>query len=198
MLGAGILARREEYALAVSVERASLAERSVDAINAISGKHPGFRAAHAKGTLCAGTFTPSPGAADLSRAAHLQGDPVRVTVRFSNGSGDPSAPDGDPRDGRVMAIKFYLPDGTTTDIVSITIPVFFVRDPEEFLAFTHARRPDPETGEPDMGKLGAFIAEHPATGAAVQLILPTLAPPRSYATCAFNSLHAFRLEPGGG
>lgn len=182
----------------MAVDQASLAERCVDAINAISGSHPGHRAAHAKGTLCAGTFTPSPDASALSRASHLQGEPVRVSVRFSNGSGDPGAPDGDRRDGRGMAIKFYLPDGTTTDIVSITIPVFFVRDPEEFLGFTLARRPDPETGEPDMGKLGAFISEHPATGAAVQLILPSLVPPRSYATCAFNSLHAFRFEDAAG
>src|SRR5437763_16696954 len=123
------------YAHPVAVDQAALAERLVEAINALSGKHDGFRAAHAKGTLCAGTFTASPRAAELTRAAHMQGEPVRVTVRFSNGSGDPGAPDNDRRDGRGMATKFYLPDGSTTDIVAITIPVFFVRDPEEFLDF---------------------------------------------------------------
>jgi catalase len=174
------------------------AEEAVDAINAISGSHPGRRAAHAKGTLCAGTFTPTPEAAKLTTAAHLQGDPVKVTVRFSNGSGNPETPDGDRREGRGMAIKFYLPDGSTTDIVSITIPVFFVRTPEEFLGFTHARAPDPETGELDMEKIGAFVAEHPATAQALQLIIPSLVPPRSYATCAFNSLHAFRLVNADG
>jgi len=167
-------------------------------MNDLSGRHPGYRAAHAKGTLCAGTFTASAEASALTRAAHMQGDPVRVTVRFSNGSGDPNAPDGARTEGRGMAIKFYLPDGTTTDIVSITIPVFFVRTPDEFLGFITARKPDPETGQPDMEKIGAFVAEHPATGAALQLILPSLVPPRSYATCAFNSLHAFRLENAGG
>jgi catalase len=44
-----------------------------------------------------------------------------------------------------------------------------------------------------MEKIGAFLGEHPETGAALQLILPAMTPPRSYATCAFNSLHAFRL-----
>jgi catalase len=188
------------YAARVSVVDSALAEKLVDAINELSGRHPGFRAAHAKGTLCAGTFTAAPGASALTRAAHMQGDPVRVTVRFSNGSGDPGAPDGDRRDGRGMAVKFYLPDGSITDIVSITIPVFFVRNPEEFLDFTDARKPDPETGEPDMEKIGAFIADHPATGAALQLILPTLVPPRSYATATYNAIHAFRLvnEAGEG
>ncbi|HEX8065476.1 MAG TPA: catalase family peroxidase [Thermoleophilaceae bacterium] len=171
----------------------SVAERAVDAINAISGRHEGFRAAHAKGTLCEGTFTATAEAAELTPAAHMQGDPVRVTVRFSNGSGDPGAPDGERTDGRGMAIKLYLPDGSTTDVIGLTLPVFFVRDPEAFIAFALARKPDPETGQPDMEKVGAFLAEHPETGAALQLILPSLVPPRSYATCRFNSLHAFKL-----
>jgi catalase len=169
-----------------------LAEQAVEAINDVSGRHDGHRAAHAKGTLCEGTFTPTPQAAELSSAAHFQ-EPVRVTVRLSNGSGNPGAPDGERTEGRGMAIKFYLPDGSTTDIVSITIPVFFVRDPNDFVEFVRARKPDPETGQPDMEKIGAFLGEHPETGAALQLILPSMMPPRSYATCAFNSLHAFRL-----
>jgi catalase len=169
------------------------AERAVDAINEIGGRHEGYRAAHAKGTLVAGTFTPTPEAAELTSAGHLQGDPVKVTVRFSNGSGNPNASDGDRTEGRGMAIKFYLPDGGTTDIVSLTLPVFFVRDPEDFIEFVRARKPDPETGQPDMEKIGAFLGEHPETGAALQLILPALVPPKSYATCQFNSIHAFRL-----
>jgi catalase len=170
------------------------AERAVDAINAISGRHEGHRAAHAKGTLCEGTFTPTPQAAELSSAAHFAGDPVRITARLSNGSGNPGAPDNERTEGRGLAIKFYLPDGGTTDIVSLTLPVFFVRDPEDFIEFVGARKPDPETGQPDMEKIGAFIGEHPETGAALQLILPSLVPPRSYATCQFNSIHAFRLD----
>jgi catalase len=174
------------------------AEQLVNAINELGGRHDGFRAAHAKGTLCAGTFTASERAAELTRAAHMQGEPVRVTVRFSNGSGDPGSPDGDRRDGRGMAVKFYLPDGGTTDIVGLSLPVFFVRNPDDFLAFTGVRKPDPETGQPDMEKLGAFLAEHPETAAAIQLILPALVPPRSYATCVYNSIHAFRLVNGDG
>jgi catalase len=174
-----------------------LAERAVDAINTLSGRHEGHRAAHARGTLCAGSFTAAPGAADLTRAAHMRGEPVRVTARFSNGSGDPSTPDNDRRDGRGLAVKFYLPDGGTTDIVSLTVPCFFVRTPEDFIAFAEVRFPDPETGEPDMGKVGAFVQEHPETAAALQHILPSLVPPKSYATAAYNSIHSFRLLDGG-
>ena len=173
-----------------------IAERCVDAINELTGRHPGHRAAHARGILCAGTFTPAPGASALTTAAHLQGEPVRVTVRFSNGSGDPTRPDNDRREGRGMATKFYLADGSTTDIVALSLPCFFVRTPEDFIGFALARKPDPETGDPDMEKVGAFLGEHPETGAALQHILPALVPPRSYATCVYNSIHSFRLTTG--
>src|SRR5258708_6951387 len=93
----------------------------VDAINDLYGAHPHTRAAHAKGTYCAATFTASPGAAQLSRAAHLRGDPVSALVRFSNGSGDPHGHDG-AADGRGMAVKFDLGGGAQTDIVALSLP----------------------------------------------------------------------------
>ncbi len=173
---------------------ADIHEEIVDAMNALHGTHPGFRAAHAKGTFVRGSFTAAPEAANLSRAAHLQGATVPATARFSNGSGHPEADDGDRRDGRGLAVKFHPDEKTATDIVSVSIPVFFVRTPEDFLAFLRAREPDPETGEMDMDKVGAFLAEHPETAAAVQLILPALHPPRSFATTAYNGLHAFAFE----
>jgi catalase len=173
-------------------------EQIVDGMNELSGVHPGFRAAHAKGVTFSGSFSPSPEAAELCRAPHLQGDPVETTVRFSNGGGDPEGPDADRRDGKGLAVKFHLPDGEATDIVCVSIPVFMVRTAEDFLEFLNARRPDPETGELDMEKIGAFLAEHPETGAALQLILPSITPPRSYATLPYNSLHAFRFLNAGG
>jgi catalase len=168
----------------------SLAEEIVDAINEISGVHPGHRAAHAKGTLMSGTFTPNGNASALTTAAHLQEQPVPVTVRFSNGGGDPGIPDY-AREGRGMAIKFYLPDGAKTDVVGLTLPCFFVRTPEDFLDFTRARK-DPERLMPD------WLGAHPEALTAIQAALGA-DPPASYATCAFNSIHSYRwIDPGGG
>jgi catalase len=171
-----------------------LAEQVVDAINAISGEHPGHRAAHAKGTLMAGTFTPA--GAGLTTAAHMSGEPVPVTLRFSNGSGNPGAADY-AQEGRGMAIKFYLPDGSRTDVVTIDQPCFFARTPEDFLTFTRARKPDPETGEPDMAKVGAWLGEHPEAVPAIQFFL-TSKPPESYVTRTYNSLHSFRWTDADG
>src|SRR6476659_2696410 len=149
----------------------------VDAITDISGSHPGYRAAHAKGVVCTGTFVAAPGAKEISRAVHLQGDEVRATVRLSNGSGDPTKPDW-VNDGRGLSVKFYLPDGSRTDIVAITLPVFFVR------------KPDPETGQPDLDKVGAFLAEHAEAGPAIQFQL-AMAPPASRAQLRYYGIHAF-------
>jgi catalase len=167
----------------------SLAEEIVDAINEISGVHPGHRAAHAKGTLMTGTFTSSGNGSSLTTAAHLQDEPVRVTTRFSNGGGDPGIPDY-AREGRGMATKFYLPDGGKTDIVGLSLPCFFVRTPEDFLSFTRARM-DPEGLMPD------WIGAHPEALAGIQAALGAQ-PPVSYATCTYNSIHAYRMLDGGG
>jgi catalase len=175
-------------------------EEIVDALHAVNGgPHPGFRAVHAKGTVCEGTFTATPEAKQLSRAAHLQGEPVETTVRFSNASGHPRAQDSDPIAGRGMAVKFHLPGGDATDIVAVPLVVFFARTPEDFLEMTRARVPDPETGQPDPEKLGAYLAEHPEAGVALQKGIPKLAPTTSFATSDYRALHAFALvDPDGG
>jgi catalase len=121
----------------------------------------------------------------------MQGDPIHVTVRFSNGAGDPGAPDYAARDGRGMATKFYLADGAKTDIVALSLPSFFVRTPEDFVEFTRTRVPDPETGEPDMQKIGAFLEAHQEALPAIQFVLGAK-PPVSYATIAYNSIHSFK------
>src|SRR5918992_1714034 len=171
-----------------------LAEEVVDAINDISGRHEGHRAAHAKGTLLSGTFTPSN--AGLTTAAYMQSEPVRVTARVSNGGGDPGIPDY-AKEGRGLAVEVYLPDGSKTDIVALSLPCFFARTPEDFLEFTRARKPDPETGQPDFEKLGAWLQDHPEAGPAIQAAV-SANPPESYATVVYNSIHSFKwIAPDG-
>jgi catalase len=173
-----------------------LSEQLVDSINRAYGVHDGHRAAHAKGVLCHASFMPSADAAKLSRAAHFAGGPVRAHVRFSNGSGDPTASDA-ARDGRGVGVKFYLPDGKTTDVVGLSLPVFFARTPEDLLAFNAARRVDPATGQPDMAKVGEYLGAHPEALPAVTAAI-THSIPASYATVTYHSLHAFGFVDGDG
>jgi catalase len=165
--------------------------RSADLVAGVhraeDGIFDGFRAAHAFGRIYAGTFTATPVAKTLSRAAHFQGVPVPVTARLSGSSGDP---DKKPSIVVAMATKFYLPDGTVTDLIAITLPAFFVRNPEEFLAFTEARTPDPATGQPDLSKLQAFMASHP-NAARVFHLLRSQPAPVSFAQVSYRPLHTY-------
>jgi catalase len=172
-----------------------LYEDLVDAANAVYGKHSRSRALHAKGTWCEGTFTATGNAANLSRAAHFSGQAVPVLVRFSNGSGDPESHDA-VREARGLAVKLR-PEGAETDLLATTSRAFSNRTPEDFLEVLRLRVPDPETGQPDMEKLGAFLGEHPEMQTAVQSILG-VGPPASFATLVYYSPHSFKLVDGDG
>jgi catalase len=173
-----------------------LYEQLVEAMHGIYGAHPGRRALHAKGTWCEGTFIATAEATQLCRAAHLQGQPVTALVRFSNGSGDPESHDGQ-REVRGMAVKLRPDNGDETDILATTARAHATRTPEDFLEFLKLRRPDPETGQPDMEKLGAFLGEHPEAQPAIQSVIG-VEPPASFATITYFSPHSFKLVDGDG
>lgn len=175
-------------------DTASLAAAAVDAIHGVYGRHEGSRAVHAKGTLMKGTFTPTPEAAALSRAPFLA-EAVPAVVRVSNGGGNPDAADFE-QDGRGLAVKFSLPDGSTTDMVTTSLPAFIARTPEDFVEFTRSRRPDPETGYPDGGVIGAYIEKHPEAMTVIQHLVASK-PPESYATVRFVNPHTFLWSEAG-
>jgi catalase len=162
--------------------------QATEAANTAFGRHPGFRALHAKGTLLKGTFTATPEAGTLTRAAHMQGDPVPATVRVSNGSGNPRLPDYAP-DVRGLAVKLYMPGGERTDIVAQTAPRFPVKTPEGFLDLLVA-------GKPSLGavwRLPLFLARHPEAIPRLPANVAALRPPVSYATCRYYAIHAYRF-----
>jgi catalase len=126
----------------------------VDALNGLFGKHAGDRAAHTKGICLTGTFTPSAEASKLSKAPHFAKQ-MPIRARFSLGGGNPNAPDNAQDNVRGLAVKFDLGNGASTDIVTISAPVFFVKTPELFVEFLKTVT----TGDKD--KLKAFFAAHP-------------------------------------
>lgn len=161
--------------------------QAIDRINERYGRHPGHRALHAKGIVCRGTFTATAEAAAMSRAAHLQGEPVDATVRFSNGSGNPRHPDYVP-DVRGMAVKFYLPDGSRTDIVAQSAPRFPVATVEGFLEFVVAS----DVSAAALWRFPWFLARHPRAVKGLPFNALALQPPSSYAAMHYYAIHAFR------
>src|SRR3989454_7344847 len=104
------LAVKEAHMSTGTIANPALAQELLDALDALSGLHPGYRPAHAKGLMCSGTFAPSSEAANLTRAPHASRPSTPVTVRYSNGAGVPTIPDNDPAQSgpRGMAIRFHL------------------------------------------------------------------------------------------
>ena len=166
-------------------------EQAIDRINKVFGSHPGHRALHAKGAFYQGTFTATPEAAALSRAGHLQGDPVPIRVRWSNGGGNPRLPDRTP-DVRGMAVSFRLADGTATDLLGQTAPRFPVRTPEDFVAFVEASK--------NPVNLPLFLLRHRSAIPAMLANIKgrAIVPPRSYAVATYYPVHAYRWVAADG
>src|SRR3982751_1764919 len=97
----------------------SLANDLLQQFDILFGLHPGFRAAHGKGVMLPGTFTPTQGAERLTKAPHVTRASTPVVVRFSNSTGLPAIPDNVPdANPRGLAVRFMLADHVHTDIVS--------------------------------------------------------------------------------
>src|SRR6266852_5132481 len=172
----------------------ALAQELLNALDALSGLHPGFRPAHAKGLMCSGTFTPSPEAAKLTRAPHASKPSTPITVRYSDSTGLPTIPDNDPqRSGpRGIAGRFHLADHAHTDIVADSTAGLPVRTGEEFLEFLRAAAAF-GAGKPEA--LGAFLATHPNAKRFVEAAKPI---PTSFAREAFFAVTAFRFANAEG
>ena len=171
-------------------EQKPLPAALVDAMNKLSGgPHAGYRANHAKGVMVSGSFTPSPAARGASKAPHFL-KPVPVTVRFSNATGVPVLPDADTNASpHGMAIRFALPDGSSTDIVAISASSFPVATPEDFLALLQAiAASGPEAAKPS--PVEQFLGAHPAALKWVQTPRPA---PESFGTLAFYGVNAFKF-----
>ena len=171
-------------------------EDLIAAMADLYGSHRGSRALHAKGVWAEGVFAATPEAAGLCRAPQLAGERVPALIRFSNASGKPNAHDAD-RNGGGMAVKLRSDRGSEWDVIGVAPPVFVSRTVEDFLELLRLRKPDPETGQPDMAALGEYLGRHPEAQLAIQSTLGK-EPPASYVTVPYYSPHAFKLIGGDG
>ncbi|HKI31645.1 MAG TPA: catalase family peroxidase [Gemmataceae bacterium] len=169
----------------------------LDALDKLSGGvHLGFRPVHAKGLMYSGTFAPSPGAANLTRAPHAARPSTSVTVRFSVSAGLPSVADNDPQGAspQAMAVRFHLADHVHTDIIAHSHNGFPARTGEEFLEFLRAAAAS-GPGAPIPPPIVAFLATHPAARAFVEAPKPI---PTSYARQAYFAVTAFKFTNAAG
>ena len=169
-------------------------EQMVEALHSAFGTHH-VRAVHAKGIILVGTFTPSDQGKTLSTAPLFAGPQLPVTVRFSDFTGIPNIPDtAAEANPRGLAIKFRLPDGSDTDIVSHSFNGFPTANADEFrqllLALaasgSAAAKPTP---------LDTFLGSHPIAKAFLTTQKPA---PVSYAALAYFGVNAFKYTNAAG
>jgi catalase len=167
-------------------QNAALPTQIVDLANKVDGVHPGFRAFHAKGIVVEGTFKASAEAAQLSRAILFNGGTIPVTARFSDGSGMPTVPDGSPAMPRGLAIKYHLPDGDDTDMVTNSFKFFPVGSGEDFRDLLEAISESPPNASKPT-KLDQFFGSHPNALKAIG----SLPIPDSFADEEYHGIDAF-------
>jgi len=172
----------------------STATQTIDTMNTLWGRHPGMRANHAKGVVVLGSFTPTPAAKALSKAAIFAGATVPVTVRFSDSTGLPTLPDGAPNaNPHGMAVKFQPAGAATVDVVTNSLPFFPVATGEDFLALLQANSLSGPTA-PKPTPAEKFIATHPSVPAA----FGALGTPSSFARESYNGIDAFIFVSAAG
>src|SRR5882724_6828306 len=163
----------------------------IDTFEHVNGDHPGFRRNHAKGVCVSGYFESNGRGGTLSKAVVFLPGRVAVIGRFALAGGLPYAADA-ARTVRSMALLFKLPDGEEWRTGMNNIPVFVANSAQGFYDQLLATAPDPATGKPDPAKMAAFLAKHPESARAIQLIRSQ--PVSSgFADSTYNSLNAFRF-----
>lgn len=165
-------------------------EDLVNALNGVFGAHAKMRAAHTKGICVKGNFTPTPEAASLTKAPQFAAA-VPLVGRFSLGGGNPAASDSQKDNVRGIAMHFQLPDGSNSDLLLISAPVFIAKTPEVFVELLKT------VATKDKEKIGAFFKAHPdsARQGAWLKARPT---PASYATADYFGVHTFYLTNAKG
>jgi catalase len=165
----------------------------VDALHTAFGQHHA-RAVHAKGLILEGSFVPDPHAGALTKAVHVQKTASKVLIRFSDFTGLPDIPDNSgSANPRGIAIRFTLPDGTSTDIVGHSFDGFPTENPDQFRELLLAiASSGPTAAKPT--PLDRFLGSHPVA----KTFLTTQKTPASYATITYFGVNAFQFTNAAG
>jgi catalase len=170
--------------------------RMIKAFEAANGLHPGFRRNHAKGLCVTGFFDSNGAGLQYSKAVVFAAGRVPVVGRFALAGGQPFQADT-ARAVRSLALRFSLPDGEEWRTGMNAIPVFPVNTPQAFYEQLVATRPDAATGRPDPTRMAQFLAAHPESARALEIIGSQVSS-SGFANSRFNSLDAFRLVAASG
>jgi catalase len=172
------------------------AGRIVDAFEATSSPHEGFRRNHAKGVCVTGHFESNGAGTSLSRASVFARGDYPVVGRLSLPGSNPTAEDGSIA-VRSLALRIALPHGEQWRLAMNSTPIFAVRTPQELIEQLAAQKQDPNTGQTDMSKMRMFLDRHPEARA-FRTWLKSHPPSSRFDNATYYGISSFQMtDPQG-
>ncbi len=204
-----------------------MAKKAVEALDIVPGGDTRRRPVHTNGVGVEGHFVASEAARDYCVAEHFQGGKIKVTARFSNGSGKTALHDG-WSDVRGLAVRFHLEqdkqEERAVDLLAMTLTEFFTPTYETFLKFASYTNPEapvtrqsawrkllelleliqpalpaPYPGQTTSSVAGAlrYADEHARSELSI-FHAAAIGAPKSYARAAYHAVHTFfAVAPDG-
>lgn len=157
------------------------------------------RVVHAKGAAAYGEFVVTDTyISKFTKASLFASKSIKtpVVVRFSHVAGESGIADS-MRDVRGFAVKFYTQTGNW-DLVGNNLPVFFVRDPINFVSFIHALKRNPKTHLRDPDAFWDFIGMLPESLHATVMMFSSLGIPDGFRHMNGFGVDTFRLVKSKG
>jgi catalase len=165
-------------------------QQIVDAFEAMTGAHPGFRRNHAKGICVTGRFESNGNASALSQASVFEPGTYPVIGRFSAPGTDPTRPDVESK-VRSFALQFALPHYEQWRTGMNSAPIFAVRTPEAVFEQLNAQAVD-ASGHKHPERMAAFLHAHPEAQA-FDAWVDSHPPSSAFFNADYFSIDAFRF-----
>ena len=151
------------------------------------------RRMHAKGSGAFGTFKVTNDISKYTKAKLFSevGKETEMFARFSTVAGERGAADAE-RDIRGFALKFYTEEGNW-DMAGNNTPVFFIREPKQFIDLNRAIKRDPRTNMRSANNNWDFWTSLPEALLQVTIVMSDRGIPSSYRHMHGFSSHAYSL-----
>ncbi|CAH2084941.1 unnamed protein product [Euphydryas editha] len=152
------------------------------------------RVVHAKGTAAFGYFEVTNDVSQYTKADLFNGvgKKTPIVVRFSTFAQNLGGSDL-AREVKGMSVKFYTNEGNF-DLLALSFPVFFHRDPNDFPHFFHALKRNPKTNLFDFTSRWDFILKKPETLHGILWLLSDYGIPNGYRKMDAFPVHTFEIN----
>ncbi|XP_050348922.1 catalase-like [Nymphalis io] len=167
---------------------------NIDLITHTNAERIPERVVHAKGTAAFGYFEVTNDVSQYTKAEVFNGvgKKTPVVVRFSS-VGQNLGGNDLAREIKGMAVKFFTKEGNL-DLVSLSFPVFFHRDPIDFPHFIHALKRNPKTNLFDLSARWDFITKKPEALHGLLWLLSDYGIPNGYRKMDAFPIHTYQIN----